>query len=176
MLKTKNINSKLNEYQQILELYRSAFPENEKLPIWLLNLMSKRKCVDFLAFYDEDVFCGFTYLIHHHQTTFVLYLAINRNVRSKGYGSKILKWISDHAQKNIILNIETVWTKYENYNQRLSRQKFYFKNGFSDTQYKMIDNGEKYDVLYKGEHFSTLECEALLKHFSFGFYRKKLSR
>ena len=50
-------------------------------------------------------------------------------------------------------------------------QKFYFKNGFVDTKYKLVDSGNIYDVLYKGNNFSKSEYEKLLKTFSFGFIK-----
>ena len=134
----------------------------------------KRACIDFLAFYDNDIFCGFTYLITNKNTTFILYLAIDNNIRSKGYGSQILNWITNNKQNNIVLNIESVSDKYDNYKERLSRQKFYLKNGFIDTKYKLIDKDDVYDVLHKGDKFAKSEYEALLRNFSFGLVRKKL--
>ena len=120
--------------------------------------MSKRTCVDFLVFYNNNIFRGFSYLIHNNNITFILYLAIDTSIRSKGYGTKILSLISNNKQNNnIILNIETVSNKYVDYKQRLNRQKFYFKNGFVDTKYKLVDSGNIYDVLYKGNNFSKSE-------------------
>lgn len=176
MLEVRRINKKLREYEKVTEIYKKSFPENEKLPIWLLNIMSKRRCVDFLAFYDENIFCGFTYLITNKNTTFVLYLAIDDSIRSKGYGSQILNWIVNNKQNNIVLNIETVSDEYDNYEQRVSRQKFYLKNGFVDTKYKIVDKNDVYDVLHKGDDFSKSEYEQLFRDFSFGFIRQKLSK
>ncbi len=148
---------------------KEVFPENEKLPTWLLTLMAKGKNVDFLAFYDDNTFCGFTYLIHYKKTSFVLYLATDKNIRSKGYGRQILNWITNKNEfSNTVLNIETVDEKYDNYEQRLSRQKLYFKNGFVDSGYKIEDKGDIYDVLYKGDVFDKEEYESLIKKFSFG--------
>ena len=173
MLKVKVVNSHLKWYKNILNLYKESFPKNERLPIWLLNIMSKRTCVDFLAFYYNNIFCGFSYLIHNNNITFILYLAIDTSIRSKGYGTKILSLISNNKQNNnIILNIETVSNKYVEYKQMLNRQKFYFKNGFVDTKYKLVDSGNIYDVLYKGNNFSKSEYEKLLKTFSFDFIKK----
>lgn len=174
MLKVKVVNSRLKEYKKILNLYKESFPKNERLPIWLLNIMSKRTCVDFLAFYNNNnIFRGFSYLIHNNNITFILYLAIDTSIRSKGYGTKILSLISNNKQNNnIILNIETVSNKYVDYKQRLNRQKFYFKNRFVDTKYKLVDSGNIYDVLYKGNNFSKSEYEKLLKTFSFDFIKK----
>lgn len=175
MLEAKIVTSKLKEYEKVLSIYEEAFPKNEKLPKWLLTLMAKRKFVDFLAFYDEGIFCGLTYLIHYKNTCFVLYLAIDRSIRSKGYGTKILNWIVDNNKSNnIVLNIETVDKKYDNYKQRLDRQRFYLKNGFMDTEYKLEEKGDIYDVLYKGKTFVKTEYEELIKKFSYGLAPKKL--
>ena len=176
MLKVKVVNSRLKWYKNILNLYKESFPKNERLPIWLLDIMSKRTCVDFLAFYNNNIFRGFSYLIHNNNITFILYLAIDTSIRSKGYGTKILSLISNNKQNNnIILNIETVSNKYVDYKQRLNRQKFYFKNGFIDTKYKLVDSGNIYDVLYKGNNFSKSEYEKLLKTFSFDFIKNNTS-
>ena len=169
MLKVKKVNKKLNEYNKIIDIYKRSFPQNEKLPIFILDMMSKRKGVDFLAFYDEDIFCGFTYLVSNKNMTFVFYLAVDDSMRSNGYGSKIIRWIINNKEDNIVLNIEEVDEKYNNYEQRLSRQKFYLKNGFIDTKYDIKDKNNIYDVLYRGNNFIKEEYEALIKRFSFGF-------
>lgn len=174
MLEVKKIDKKLNEYKKIIEIYKKSFPKNEKLPIFLLNIMSKRECVDFLAFYDNDTVCGFTYLVNDKNMTFVLYLAVDDSIRSNGYGSKIIKWIINNKKDNIVLNIEEVDRQYNNYEQRLRRQKFYFKNGFIDTGYNIKVRDDIHDVLYKGNNFIKKEYENLIKSFSFGFKQLKL--
>lgn len=174
MLEVKKIDKKLNEYKKIIEIYKKSFPKNEKLPVFLLNIMSKRECVDFLAFYDNDTFCGFTYLVNDKNMTFVLYLAVDDSIRSNGYGSKIIRWIINNKKDNIVLNIEEVDKQYNNYEQRLIRQKFYLKNGFIDTGYNIKDREDIYDVLYKGNNFIKKEYENLIKSFSFNFIQLKL--
>lgn len=168
MLTVKKVNSSLKEYDKVLQIYNDSFPQNEKLPVWLLKIMSKRNSVKFLAFYNENIFCGFTYLVYYKKTTYVFYLAIDESNRSKGYGSQILNWIvENNKDSRIVLNIETVDAKYSNYEQRLRRKKFYIKNGFIDTNYKLKYREDSYDILYKGYDFSKSEYEELLKKFSF---------
>ena len=69
-LTTQKVSRNLDEYIKIKELIQTAFPENERLPMWLLLLTSKRKCVDFLAFYDDDRFCGVTYTVKTEKMVF----------------------------------------------------------------------------------------------------------
>ncbi|HCW52862.1 MAG TPA: N-acetyltransferase [Clostridium sp.] len=175
MLEVKNVSSKLEEYKKVFQMYEEYFPENERLPLWFLRIMSKRRNVEFLAFYDNKILCGFTYLVHYKSTTFVYYLAVNKDVRSNGYGSKILSWIADSNKSNtIVLVIEEVDPKYDNYEERLNRIKFYKKNGFVNAGYKLIDKDGIYDFLYKGSDFSKSECEEMFKNFFLGFATKKI--
>ena len=100
----------------------------------MLLLMSKRKCVYFIAFYDKEILCGFTYLIHYKNMMAILYLAVNPKIHSKGHGSKIFKLVKEkYAPNNIVLNIDIVDEKFYNYKERLKKQHFYFKNEFYDS-------------------------------------------
>ncbi len=160
------VTTKLPDYPHLIEIYKNSFPQSEKIPMWLLLIMTKRKCVEFLAFYDENTFCGFTYLIHNDRTTFILYLATDKKVRSKGYGKKILQSISDkYSFNNIVLNIETVDKESDNYEQRLRRQNFYLNNDFKQAGFKIYDKKNIYDVLYKGTSFSKKGLTAFFPKF-----------
>ena len=63
MLTKKKITRKLENYQEIKELMKRSFPENELYPMWFLLLVSKIKKVDFSAFYEDDKLIGCIYLI-----------------------------------------------------------------------------------------------------------------
>ncbi len=52
----KKVKKSMQDYKQILELYKSAFPKNERIPLCLLKWDCKRKNIDFLAFYDDENF------------------------------------------------------------------------------------------------------------------------
>jgi len=179
MITAKKVSIKAKSFRSIKKLYQQAFPKNEKLQIWLLVLMSLRKCVDFYAFYDKNEFYGFTYLIHYKKMTFVLYLATDSSVRSKGYGAGILDWIEKAYQENcIVLNIEAVSENYDNFEQRVKRQKFYFNNGFQDAGYILYDKKDIYDVLStkNSASFSEDEYKNLFRRFSLGFITINLVR
>lgn len=173
-LTVKNVNRRLNEYTQIKELIQTAFPENEQIPMWLLLLISKRKCVDFLAFYDDSTFCGISYTVRTEKMVFVLYLAVSNKIRSKGYGSKILNHLKVlYKEKEIVLNIEPVDEKAENNSQRIRRLEFYKKNGFSDTGEFFRNKAEKYSILSTSKNFAIEEYNMVIKKASFGLYINK---
>ena len=72
---------------------KTAFPQNEQVPMWLLRALAFRK-----------KFCGVVYTADDNKYIFVLYLAVNDLIRSKGYGTKILDWLKQNTEKIIVLN------------------------------------------------------------------------
>ena len=81
---------KQKDYRLVVELMRTAFPPEERIPIWVLNLLSKKRNVNFNAWYDNGEFCGITYTIESEKMIFLLYFAVNAQQRPKGYGSRII--------------------------------------------------------------------------------------
>lgn len=156
MLVDKTFSRKLYEYKDACYLMRTVFPQNEQIPMWLLRVLAFRKNVNFRAFYDDDQFCGVLYTAEDNKYIFVLYLAVNDRIRSKGYGTKILDWLKQNTEKEFF---------------------FYNQNGIFDTECRFIDEGETYSVLASDiEHFNSKEYETLLSRFSFRTYKKHITR
>lgn len=150
ILKPMNRNSKDSE--KVRDLIYESFPEVERFPMSLLFHKTKLNAVDFFAIYDKDTFVGFTYLITRKTLTYVQYLAIDGNFRSKGYGSLILSQIKERYPKNqIILNIEAVDESAINYEQRVIRKKFYIRNGYESSGLIFKDRWGVYEVMVNGE-------------------------
>lgn len=134
-----------------------------------------QKSVDFLAYYDGDSFCGISYTVSDGGLVFVLYLAVNDKIRSKGYGTAILQYIKrKFPDKTITLNIEPLAPNSGNYAQRVRRYEFYVKNGFVDTQYQITDNSGSYQILATTEKFSIKAYKSVIKRLSFGFYSPRV--
>lgn len=176
-LKILSVSSKIPQYNEVLRLMRTAFPSNEQMPVWFLKLLALRKAVKFNAFYDGNSLCGILYTVENEDMVFILYLAVNERIRSKGYGSLILQYVKEHSEgKNIVLNVEAIKPNVANIEQREKRISFYEKNGIKDTGYTFVDGGEVYSVLSSDLiHFQAQKYEQLLKKFSFGLYRKKFT-
>ena len=176
MLADKTFSRKLHEYKDVCRLMRTAFPRNEQVPMWLLRVLALRKSVNFRAFYEDDQFCGVLYTAEDNKYIFVLYLAVNDQIRSKGYGTKILDWLKQNTEKIIVLNVESLDSSAENALQREKRISFYSRNGIYDTGCRFVDEGEKYSVLASDiESFDPREYEMLLSRFSFGTYKKHIT-
>ncbi len=132
---------------RINEVYLSSFPERDRVPWSFLLKKSSNKNMDFLAFYDEGKFVGFTYLISTTTKLYILYLAIDDKVRSKGYGSRILNIIKQLNDRTIFLSIEEVAEKHKDYSTRKKRLEFYQKNGFAKNDYSLKEMGQIFETL-----------------------------
>lgn len=147
-LSIKQITKKSPDAQLAKELFDASFPPNELMPWWFLMWRTKVSGVEFLAFYDGDIFVGASYIVAEDDFTNVLYLAIDGSHRSKGYGSAVLKAIQERYPSNrISLDIEVLDPATDNYEQRVRRKAFYQKNGFVETGLILNDGGNEYEIL-----------------------------
>lgn len=174
-LRAAAVNRKMKAYQEVIRLLKTAFPVEEQYPVWFLRLLALRKEVDFLAFFEGEQFVGLTYTLQCDRMVFVLYLAVNPEVRSKGCGTAILSWLKTHfAGKSLTLNIEPLDPKAENYDQRVKRFSFYAKNGFRDTGLCVKDGDDQYAVLCDAGAFQPEVYRKLLEKMSFGMIKPEI--
>ena len=175
-LKTITVSCKNKYYSEICKLMKEAFPEAERMPIWLLKIMAKRDSVRFDAVIDGSTFCGLIYTAENEKYLFVLYLAVCKAVRSKGYGSHILELIKQRAgKKQVILHAEYPDATADNAIQRSKRMRFYTKNGIVNTGYCFDDGSEKYIVLSTdGLNVDIESYRKLLHYLSFGLYHPNI--
>lgn len=166
-LRVESIIKNPREIDNVKELYYGSFPKNERMPMNLLMWKAKRNFVDFLVIYDEGRYVGFTYLITHKYLTYVLYIAIDSSARSKGYGGHALAKIKEKYPNNrIILNIEVIDETASNYEQRVTRRKFYIRNGYESSTFLYRDRWGLYEVMIHGGKVNKEEFYALLKNFA----------
>lgn len=154
MLQKKRVTPTLPDYQSVVKMYHEAFPANEQLPLWYLQFLTLRRGISFSAYYDDDQIVGMIYTTKTQNTIFVLYLATNARIRSRGYGTKILQQlIRENPNQEIVLNIEPQDVSADNADQRAKRLRFYQKNGFMLTGYVIEDSNQEFDILSTSNHF-----------------------
>jgi GNAT superfamily N-acetyltransferase len=151
-------------FMQAKKLLKTAFPKKEQTPVFLLLIGTLKKTIHFVAFYDNENFAGLLYTIENDEYYFILYLAVNQEMRSKGYGGEILNYAYAQAGKrNIILNVERLDAAADNYEQRLKRVSFYEKNGICRTGYGFSSGGVEYSVLASDtKTFDPSECKKFM--------------
>ena len=159
MLQFFDVTKKSPWLPQVKALYESAFPENERIPIkQLLDNKIKR---EFWAFFDKEdgesgaapKFCGFSNSITHGSITNIVYFAVVPELRSRGYGSKILQAIRrQHPDTRIVVDIEVEEDSKdaEELERRNRRRDFYLRNGFDSSPVDYVWQGEHYRLLTAG--------------------------
>lgn len=167
MLRTKLITEQSNELAQIEEIYRNAFPDNERKPLSPL-LQDTSGCSEVISFYDKDLFCGFACLLTQRDITHIIYFAIDDHLRGKGYGSAALTAMHEMKPLNrIIVDIETEKKLAFNNQQRRKRKQFYLRSGYIESGVKYNWRKESYEILVYGGTISKQEFDSFWKDISF---------
>lgn len=161
----KRVRYGTSHYRRVRQLYVQAFPKIERLPLWALILMALRPGIAFYAVYDGDEFCGLLYLLNDPDHTLIFYFAVRSDLRGKGYGAEILKWLKSR-KRSVSLVMESMRETCDNPEQRLRRNEFYLRNGFQDTGYFMRSRGI-YDVLCTEPEIVPEDTARLIRRFTF---------
>ena len=138
-------------FPQVKALYESAFPANERIPI--KHLLDDKIEREFWAFFDGDLFCGFSNSITHGSITNIVYFAVEPELRCRGYGSQILQAIRrQHPDTRIVVDIEVEEDSKnaEELERRSRRREFYTHNGFDSSPVDYVWLGEHYRLLSAG--------------------------
>ena len=158
---------KSKKKQEIKDIYISAFSKEDRMPFWMTILMSYLWNTEFLAFYDKNDLCGFVYMATIKRQTFVMFFAVPENLRSKGYGSRILTEIQSlHPKNKILISIEPCDENAEDIELRLRRKKFYLNNEYIETGYFIKLGGKKQEIIIKNGVFNKREFKLFFMIYS----------
>ncbi len=151
---------------QMEELYRAAFPEEERKPFpLLLSLREQGRC-DLLAIAgDNGEFLGLTVLLFDGGLALVDYFAVCEGARGQGTGSRVLDLLRErYPDKRIFLEIEQPDPDAENAVQRERRKRFYLRNGCKEANVFARVYGTEMELLQvSGKPVSFSEYCALLR-------------
>lgn len=165
-IRTKNV--RLNS-TEIKRIYFESFPKKERMPFPMMVAMSKLWNTEFLGFYDANTLCGFVYLAHNSKIVFVMFLAVDKALRSKGYGSVILQYIQNkYPEKKIIISIEPCDKDAANIKLRTRRKEFYMRNGYKETGYMMKLNGVVQEIIISNGEFDKKQFRTFFAVYSNG--------
>lgn len=133
---------------QMLDLYEQSFSDIEKVP--KENLMRTfGRGGGLIEYYDDEEFIGFTFFFSDEDRTFWVYFATRPEMRSKGYGAKIIPILRDALKgQRIFLVIEPCDPMAEDIDIRIRRHGFYIRNGCSDSGVQVISDDAWFDTMY----------------------------
>lgn len=135
-------------------------PKNERRPFKSLFTHPEGSC-ESLALYDGDLFCGFACLLNGNDISHIIYLAIQEELRDRGYGSMALSAIHRHKDgRRIMVDIELETKTASNNPQRRRRKDFYLRNGYEQTTIRYRWQREDYEILSFGGQVTEDEYEA----------------
>ena len=164
--------------KQVIKLYKSAFPKDERYPVPFLFYKADNKNNFFYGVFEEGEFAGLLYTIHTERMVFTFYLAVVEEMRGRGIGTKILNELSEmHPDKTLILTIEdTDKTDAPNIAERLRRLKFYEANGYTRQHIKINEAGVDFEVLGKDNTVTKDEFINMMKKYLGKLYFKFIYR
>ena len=141
-----------NADEKIKQLYQTAFPEEEQIPWDDLMRLTEEMPLDFTAYYDGDIFIGFTIVYPRKTFNWFWYFAVREELRGKGYGQQILtRLIERYKDRANILDMESPDQPCDNMEQRKRRHGFYLRNGFRDTHVYRTYEGITYTIMMMGD-------------------------
>lgn len=147
---------------KIKKVYINSFFKDERFPFWILKRCAKEENVQLNEILDGDKFIGMEYIINCENYVYLMYLAVDKNIREKGYGTKIL---NDLVKKhnNVILSIER--PDKNSSTEKNRRKEFYLRNGFYEMNKFIEDNGIHYEILCTKKDYIITE-ENLKKRYT----------
>lgn len=155
------------EKKQIKKIYEDAFPKKERMPFVLMVAMSLLLTTKFFAFYDNERLCGLIYMAKIGRQAFIMFFAVDEQLRSKGYGAKILGILKNkYPNCKIVVSIEPCNESAQNFTLCQRRKNFYLQNGFCDTGYNIKLNGINQEILISGGAFRRVTFSVFLIFYS----------
>lgn len=138
----------LLHWLHIYNLYRQAFPRYERKPFAIIRSMYKKGQTDIWYFEKDGRFVGIVITVNRDNAVLIDYLAICPNVRGSGIGSAIIAQMQkQYAPRGIFVEIESVFAKCENQEERLRRKDFYIKNGMTPMNVMVVLFGVEMELL-----------------------------
>lgn len=126
--------SSLPQWIRIYCLYRRAFPRYERKPFSIIRSMWKKGKTDVWYFENSGRFAGFAATINDSELILLDYLAVSKNMRGQGIGSRILSVLKEfYGGKGLFVEIESAYEAVPNREERLRRKAFYLKNGMQPS-------------------------------------------
>ncbi|WP_298452896.1 GNAT family N-acetyltransferase [uncultured Prevotella sp.] len=153
MMRTERITADNVDNAELRYLYESAFPKEERIPYDELKRLLGVMPIDFMTYYDGDMFVGLTMVLNRTDFNWGWYFAVKEELRGRGYGQQILTALkAKYADRQLVIDIESPeQTNCNNIEQRRRRYEFYKRNGFRDTWTAKSFEGIDYTILLLGD-------------------------
>ena len=147
---------KQKDILKIKEIYEEAIPEDERISFEDLTKGAFPNSKLF-GIYEDKELLGMCYLSLAEDFSYLVYLAVDKDKRNKGYGTNALKLIKEKFKNPIVLCVEQPTTL-----MRKRRIEFYKRNGFGVADFEFDYLNDKYYTMHTGKINKTKFIDYLL--------------
>lgn len=152
MITFRNISDN-NDSSYWLDLYSNSFPTNQRMNFKdLTNIANSNDSVQMLLIQLDAQNVGIIYLVDFDDQAFILYLAIDANMRGNGLGKLTIKALKSRFKDGFILESESILVDSANHKQRNARYRFYTNNGMIDTDLATKDSDDEFHLLTSNKY------------------------
>ena len=159
-------------FRKIENLYYASFPEEERLPFKRMSLLAALKpAVELLAYYEDDLFCGFSFSVTTERYLYINFFAVDSALRGQGIGKKMLELLRQRHPQTVVCDVKAPDPDSPTYVTDTNRVHFWKHNGlnFFDNQYTVTNaHGVKYLICATEGPFDRDAYWAVFDHLSFG--------
>ena len=151
-----------HELPKIKRLYVSSFPDDERIPYHrLVSMLGSTRVMH--AYYDDGQFIGMTYIFLFRDIAYLGYIAVEEELRGKGFGTSILNMLCDmYPAYRIAIDIEEPDAEADNAQERVKRRNFYTANRFEGTGIFYRFYHMDYEILSRNGIVTKDEWHALI--------------
>ena len=158
-------------FREAEECMAEAFPPEEQVARRKLLRYSRSSgtpgAVDLWG--QGGHFIGFSYwqrLPGKRNRKYIAFLAVDKRMRGKGAGSRILQLLTaEDSAAEWLLGVERPLASAPNRAERIRRLGFYLRNGWRDTGMHAVDGGVDYELLSLSEETSADAPRAIVTDF-----------
>lgn len=141
-MRVKKLYPWMLDFLKVKKLYDQSFTKDCRLPFWKIAVLTViRPAVEVLGYYDGDLFCGFTFCIHTDRYLYINSMAVEPDLRSRGYGKQMIDLLHQRHPTPTIGVIKKPIPGDVEYDEDLRRVHFWETQGcnFFDYQYILKD-------------------------------------
>ena len=149
--------------KRLKKMYLEAFPAEERAPFWRLWRRAAQGHAEFWCLADGREPVGMAYIIRDQRLAYLFYLAIDRSMRGRGYGTAALDALrGKYAGSRLFLALEAPDLSAPNCAERVRRHEFYRRCGLEDLPHRIKEMSVVFNVMGIGGPVQPEEYRSLL--------------
>ena len=127
--------------------------------------------LDILGIYHINALVGFFSVRRYKSIAYLGYFAIAQEHRCKGFGSRALNLLKDYYKdKQIVIEIESIYVECNNMENRIRRRNFYLKNGMISTDWYIYYDDIELEIICSDNEFRKDEFEEITEQIHLLYY------